>query len=283
MSFIDDLRRRATGIFPSEGNAGDISGETAMDVNYDPNQTFTSPYFGQENRNPNSGLKEFQSVPYRIDPRTGKKVAADGSNATMQGSNQSGMPKMNAPDAVTGLGLSNEQSKRFFGLDLAGIRSQWKDKGGFEGLMANPAFTLGLGLMKSSATGQPMSQSLFDNALKAGAISGEYAERIKKRSEVLAPVTEGQRDEVAAVLAEDNYYEPNILDKLKKGNQSAKYREALDTLTTDESIINAIITEANYAFRLNMYVFDEIKSTDPYPAMTAIKGFWKFLLGTINK
>jgi len=135
---------------------------------------------------------------------------------------------MNAPDAVTGLGLSNEQSKRFFGLDLAGIRSQWKDKGGFEGLMANPAFTLGLGLMKSSATGQPMSQSLFDNALKAGAISGEYAERIKKRSEVLAPVTEGQRDEVAAVLAEDNYYEPNILDKLKKGNQSAKYREALD-------------------------------------------------------
>jgi hypothetical protein len=228
MSFIDDLRRRATGIFPSEGTAGDMSGETAMDVNYDPNQTFTSPYFGKENRNPNSGLKEFQSVPYRIDPRTGKKVAADGSNATMQGSNQSGMPKMNAPDAVTGLGLSNEQSKRFFGLDLAGIRSQWKDKGGFEGLMANPAFTLGLGLMKSSATGQPMSQSLFDNALKAGAISGEYAERIKKRSEVLAPVTEGQRDEVAAVLAEDNYYEPNILDKLKKGNQSAKYREALD-------------------------------------------------------
>ena len=228
MSFIDDLRRRATGIFPSEGTAGDMSGETAMDVNYDPNQTFTSPYFGKENRNPNSGLKEFQSVPYRIDPKTGKKVAADGSNATMQGSNQSGMPKMNAPDAVTGLGLSNEQSKRFFGLDLAGIRSQWKDKGGFEGLMANPAFTLGLGLMKSSATGQPMSQSLFDNALKAGAISGEYAERIKKRSEVLAPVTEGQRDEVAAVLAEDNYYEPNILDKLKKGNQSAKYREALD-------------------------------------------------------
>ena len=62
-----------------------------------------------------------------------------------------------------------------------------------------------------------------------------------------------------------------------------KYREALDTITTDDSIINAIVTEANYAFRLNMYMFDEIKSTDPYPAMTAIKGFWKFLLGTINK
>jgi len=228
MSFIDDLRRRATGIFPTSGNAGDVAGETAMDVNYDSNQTFTSPFFGKKDRNPYSGLEEFKSVPYRIDPNTGKKVAADGSNATMQGSNQSGMPKMNAPDAVTGLGLSNEQSKRFFGMDLASIRSQWKDKGGFEGLMSNPAFTLGLGLMKSSATGQPISQSLFDNAINAGAISGKYAEKIKKRSEVLAPVTEGQRDEVAAVLAEDNYYEPNILDKLKKGNQSAKYREALD-------------------------------------------------------
>jgi len=229
MSFIDDLRRRATGIFPTSGNAGDVAGETAMDVNYDSNQTFTSPFFGKKDRNPYSGLEEFKSVPYRIDPNTGKKVAADGSDATMQGA-KPGMSTMDMKqnEMNKGLGLSNEQSKRFFGMDLASIRSQWKDKGGFEGLMSNPAFTLGLGLMKSSATGQPMSQSLFDNALKAGAISGEYAERIKKRSEVLAPVTEGQRDEVAAVLAEDNYYEPNILDKLKKGNQSAKYREALD-------------------------------------------------------
>ena len=77
-----------------------------------------------------------------------------------------------------------------------------------------------------------------------------------------------------------NFYEFDIADKKAF---KTKYREALDTLTTDESIINAIITEANYAFRLNMYVFDEIKSTDPYPAMTAIKGFWKFLIGTINK
>ena len=232
MSFIDDLRRKALGIFPSEGNAGDMSGETAMDVNYDPNQTFTSPYFGQESRNLNSGRKEFQSVPYRIDPTTGKKVAADGSNATMQGTNQSGMPKMNAPDSVTGLGLSNEQTKRFFGLDLAGIRSQWKDKGGFEGLMSNPAFTLGLGLMKSSATGQPMSQSLFDNALKAGAISGEYAERIKKRSELTGPITDEQRDEVRSVLAESDIYEGSVGQKIKnffKGkNTTALNRRALD-------------------------------------------------------
>ena len=54
MSFINDLRRKALGIFPSEGNAGDMSAETAMDVNYDPNQTFTDSNFGQKGRNPNS-------------------------------------------------------------------------------------------------------------------------------------------------------------------------------------------------------------------------------------
>lgn len=115
-------------------------------------------------------------------------------------------------------------------VDFDKAAAQWKDKGGFEGLMANPMFTLGLGLMKSSATGQPIAQSLLDNAVTAGAISSQYADRIKQKSEVLAPVTEAQRDEVAAVLAEDDYYEPNILDRLKRGNQQAKYREALDSV-----------------------------------------------------
>ena len=62
-----------------------------------------------------------------------------------------------------------------------------------------------------------------------------------------------------------------------------KYREGLDKVTTDPHKINDIIAEANYAFRLNMYMFDEIKSTDPYPAMTALKGFWKYIRGAISK
>jgi len=223
MSFFENLRRKATGIL---GDAGDPMGEASMDVNYDPNQTFTSPYFGKEQRNPNSGLKEFKPVPYKINAQ-GQKVAADGSLAGMINQGQAKSPRAAGAE---GLGINNDQAKRFFGMDLANIQSQWKDKGGFEGLMSNPMFTLGLGLMKSSATGQPMSQSLLNNAVTAGAISGEYADRIKKRSEVLAPVTEEQRDEVAAVLAEDNYYKPNVLDKLKTGNQSAKYREALDDI-----------------------------------------------------
>lgn len=220
MSFIDDLRKRATGIL---GDAGDPMGEAAMNVEYDRNQTFTSPDFGKEIRNPYSGLKEFKPVPYRIDA-SGRKVAADGSTAGMRG-RQAASPRAMGAE---GLGINDDQAKRIFGMDLAGIQSQWKDKGGFEGLMANPMFTLGLGLMKSSATGQPIAQSLLDNAVTAGAISSQYADRIKEKSEVLAPVTEEQRSEVEAVFAEDNYYGPDVLDKVKKGNQTAKFREATD-------------------------------------------------------
>ena len=96
--------------------------------------------------------------------------------------------------------------------------------------MANPGFTLGLAMMQSSAQGRPISESLLQNVLASGEISSAYADRIKARSKVLAPVTGEQRDEVAAVLAEDNYYEPDFLDKMKTGNQSAKYRESLDLI-----------------------------------------------------
>ena len=52
------------------------------------------------------------------------------------------------------------------------------------------------------------------------------------------------------------------------------YRLCLDNMDLNEHQKNAIITEANYAFRLNMYIFDEIQGS-------ATKGFWKVLLATM--
>jgi hypothetical protein len=131
-------------------------------------------------------------------------------------------------DTKNALGITNEQSKQFFGMDLNQIKQSWKDKGGFEGLMANPGFTLGLAIMSSSAQGRPISESLLNNVLASGEISSAYADRIKARSKVLAPITQAQRDEVESVFAEDNYFGPDLIDKAKKGNQSAKFREATD-------------------------------------------------------
>ena len=70
----------------------------------------------------------------------------------------------------------------------------------------------------------------------------------------------------------DFYEFPSIPDaKLFKQN----YRACLDNLGTDTSQENALITEANYAFRLNMYMFDEIQGN-------ASKSFLKLALSYLG-
>ena len=69
------------------------------------------------------------------------------------------------------------------------------------------------------------------------------------------------------------FYEfPRVLDakELKDG-----YRSDLDSLTLDDKQINALVDEANYAFKLNMYLFDEIQGS-------ASKSLWNILWGYIT-
>jgi len=54
----------------------------------------------------------------------------------------------------------------------------------------------------------------------------------------------------------DFYEFPDIEDK-KEFKES--YREILNKLPVDQHDVDAIITEANYAFRLNMYMFEEME------------------------
>lgn len=53
------------------------------------------------------------------------------------------------------------------------------------------------------------------------------------------------------------------------------YRAVLDGLEVNEHQVNTLITEANYAFRLNMYIFDELQGD-------AKKGLLKVLWATIT-
>ena len=48
----------------------------------------------------------------------------------------------------------------------------------------------------------------------------------------------------------------------------------LDNLGCDEHQINALITEANYAFRLNMYMFDEIQGK---ASQSFLKLLWSYI------
>ena len=54
-----------------------------------------------------------------------------------------------------------------------------------------------------------------------------------------------------------------------------QYRNTLNMLPINQSQVNAIITEANWAFRLNMFMFDEIECNSGI-------GFFKFIIGLIT-
>jgi len=53
-----------------------------------------------------------------------------------------------------------------------------------------------------------------------------------------------------------------------------QYRSVLNTIPITQSMANAIITEANWAFRLNMFMFDELEGD-------ATKSFLQIILGII--
>lgn len=103
------------------------------------------------------------------------------------------------------------------GVDMKLATKNWKDKGGFEGLLANPGFTLGLALMQSAANGKTINQSILDDFITSGKLSAEYADRIKARKEadMVEPfqATQADIDEVKRFLPRLEIDAPNIFEK----------------------------------------------------------------------
>ena len=66
------------------------------------------------------------------------------------------------------------------------------------------------------------------------------------------------------------------------GNFKNRYRTALDNLPITWSDGELIINEANYAFKLNMDVFDEIGSSRPFPLLSTIKGLFQYTWGSLK-
>ena len=94
--------------------------------------------------------------------------------------------QLSDPIVTGGTGVKQAEDMGFMqklsnmaGVDFDKAAANWKDKGGFEGLMANPAFTLGLALMQSSANGKTINQGILDNFVKSAKISSEFKDRIE--------------------------------------------------------------------------------------------------------
>lgn len=235
MGFFDELVNRATGLktgLLNEGNkstSGMGMQETDMPVERDPNAMYSDPYTNVKTIDTRLGQTKVAS-PFKynnqgkpVDPETGSLVA----------------PEPTAPNDIIKLGeskigLNNNQAVKFLGMDMTQISETWKEKGGFEGLMANPAFLLGLGIIQSSARGKPIGSDIFDTAVKSGAVSAQYADRIKERAKILAPISDDQRDQIRSVLAESDIFEGSPGQKIKnffKGkNTEALNKRALDEI-----------------------------------------------------
>jgi hypothetical protein len=129
------------------------------------------------------------------------------------------------------------------GVDFDKAAANWKDKGGFEGLMANPAFTLGLALMQSSANGKTINQGILDNFVKSAKISTEFKDRLASKSDVVE-VTEGQTNKIKDVLGTFGISAPK-LRKILPGNQSESYEQAVEDIAFKvQNKVNAMMKSA---------------------------------------
>ena len=77
------------------------------------------------------------------------------------------------------------------------------------------------------------------------------------------------------------FYDFPRIDNAKEWK--VKYRSTLDTLELDQSQVDALIAEANNAFRLNMLLFDELKGNASKSLFKVIIGFVKSKLSGENK
>jgi len=126
---------------------------------------------------------------------------------------------------------------KWAGVNMDDVKKNWKDKGGFEGLMSNPAFTLGLALMQSSAQGKTIGEDLMNNFIKGAKLSEHYKDRMDARTEVIGPPTDEDRGMVERFLKDRKFGGPSNWQKVKGWftgeDAEGDYRRALDAISVE--------------------------------------------------
>ena len=157
----------------------------------------------------NIGSNSIQVIP---------KSAMGKQNVKFAKNNQ--IPKQDAspsdPIVMGGSGTQYSNDNNFLsklanlaGTDLDKAMATWKDKGGFEGLMANPAFTIGLAFLQAGAEGKSLGKGALDNVIKAGAVSQQYKKILDARKEAPIQATAADISETKNLLSKVGISEGN--------------------------------------------------------------------------
>ena len=162
------------------------------------------------------------------------------------------------PDAITTGGQGTQQGDIGFlqrlsnlaGVDMDKAAAMWKDKGGFEGLMSNPAFTMGLAFMQAGANGKTLGQDALNNVVKAAGISAEFKDRIAARKQAPIQATAGDIAEVKGLLETMNIEDPSWIEKVvgkyvKNENRQAMFDMAAEDIAIELQKEMARLQKAN--------------------------------------
>ena len=182
---------------------------------------------------------------------SGKHIVSPGKQAQVLAQSAAKTPKQGIPfDPSQGGDLKHhggdqqdqlkwwQQLSSKMGLDFDKAAANWKDKGGFEGLMANPAFTMGLAFMQAGAEGKSIGQGALDNVMKAAGISSHYKKILKDREEAPIEVTATDIGEIKSLLGSMNISDPSNIEKFfgkitGKGNVQLKFDLAAEEIAVE--------------------------------------------------
>jgi len=117
------------------------------------------------------------------------------------------------------------------------IQKNWEKNGGFEGMMANPAFTLGLAIMQSSAQGKRLDEGLLNNFVKAAGISDVYKQKLKDAGEIVQRPSEADMVDITEYLDDQGYRGPSFIERHYpgKGKQMVRSHRRAKELIAIES------------------------------------------------
>jgi len=172
------------------------------------------------------------SLPFQTPHRATLDVAKVPTNKVYQDAIMKGGQGANMPtDLNWWQKLSGMFNSKF---DLEGAKASWTKKGGFEGLMANPAFTMGLAFMQSAAEGKSIGQGALDNVIKAGGISHTYKKIIEDRKQEPIQATAADMAEVKTLLKglniEEGNWAENLLGKWRGEHPNLEFDAAAEEI-----------------------------------------------------